>query len=78
MNKVLIFLLIGKIFFSPLMATYSVGEELSISDQQMTMSICNGHEPNGSSDDQMSLSDYNGDLNGGYYYVTYIDMSASW
>ena len=28
--------------------------------------------------DNWKLSDYNGDLNGGNYHITFIDLSASW
>ena len=77
MNKILIFL-VANFYFTLLLATYSVGDQISISDQQINMDICNGHEPNNDSDTYMSLYDYNGDENGGNYYVIYIDMSASW
>ena len=78
MKKLLIYLLVGNVLSAFLMATYTVGDQISISDQQVLLSICNGHEPNGDSDSSMSLSDYNGDINDGNYYVMYIDMSASW
>ena len=78
MKKLFIHLLIGKILFTYLMATYSIGDQISIPDQEISLSICNGHEPNGDTDGYMSLSNYNGDINNGSYYVMYIDMSASW
>jgi len=64
--------------FSFSFALYSVGQTVSISDQQLSLSICNGHEPNEENDGVMSLYDYNGDFNGGKYYVIHIDMAASW
>ena len=62
----------------PSILSYSVGQQISISDQQQNLDVCNGIEPNGETDGDMSLYDYNGDYNGGTYYVTHIDMAASW
>ena len=59
-------------------AVYNVGQQVSISDQQWTLEVCNGHEPNEETDGEMSLYDYNGEFNGGAYFVTHIDMAASW
>tara|TARA_B100001540_G_C15495387_1_gene501106 strand:- start:231 stop:455 length:225 start_codon:yes stop_codon:yes gene_type:complete len=66
------------IMFSFSFAVYSVGQTVSVSDQQTPLSICNGHEPNEENDGAMSLYDYNGDFNGGKYYVIHIDLAASW
>ena len=59
-------------------AAYNVGQTVSISDQQQVLDVCNGVEPNGELDGEMMLYDYNGDVNGGTYYVFHIDMAASW
>ena len=59
-------------------AVYNVGQTVSISDQQQPLTVCNGIEPNQETDGNFSLYDYNGDYNGGSYYVTHIDMAASW
>ena len=64
--------------FSFSFASYSVGQTVSISDQQTVLDVCNGIEPNEETDGEMSLYDYNGDVNGGQYYVFHIDMAASW
>ena len=64
--------------FSLTFAVYNVGQTVSISDQQQNLTVCNGIEPNEETDGNMSLYDYNGDYNGGSYYVTHIDMAASW
>ena len=64
--------------FSLTFAAYSVGQTVSISDQQQNLTVCNGIEPNEETDGSMSLYDYNGDVNGGAYYVFHIDMAASW
>ncbi|NQU66634.1 MAG: T9SS type A sorting domain-containing protein [Candidatus Marinimicrobia bacterium] len=54
-------------------AIYNVGNTMTVSDQQMSFDICYG-----STDSELSFADYNGDLNGGTYYVTWVEMSASW
>ena len=66
------------LFISLSFAVYNVGQTVSISDQQQNLTVCNGIEPNEETDGNMSLYDYNGDYNGGSYYVTHIDMAASW
>ena len=78
-----VFLTPGSLFFAVLLfsfsfAVYSVGQTVSISDQQQSLEVCNGEEPNGETDGEMSLYDYNGDYNGGAYFVIHIDMAASW
>ena len=65
-------------FISLSFAVYNVGQTVSISDQQQNLTVCNGIEPNEETDGNMSLYDYNGDYNGGNYYVIHIDMAASW
>ncbi len=74
LNKFLVFIS----FISLSFAVYNVGQTISISDQQQNLTVCNGHEPNEETDGNMSLYDYNGEYNGGAYYVTHIDMAASW
>ena len=64
--------------FSFSFSVYNVGQTVSISDQQAVLDVCNGIEPNEETDGEMSLYDYNGDVNGGHYYVFHIDMAASW
>ena len=66
------------LMFSLSFASYSVGQTVSISDQQVNLTVCNGIEPNGDTDTYMQMYDYNGDVNGGAYYVFHIDMAASW
>ena len=60
--------------FSTLFSSYDVGEQISLEDQQQLFDICSGDYPTSS----LSLSDFNGDSNGGDYKVIHIDMSASW
>ena len=78
MLKRIILILSYCLIFSFTYAAYNVGQTISISDQQQVLDVCNGEEPNGETDGEMSLYDYNGDYNGGAYYVFHIDMAASW
>ena len=64
--------------FSLTFAVYNVGQTVSISDQQQVLDICNGEEPNGETDEEMTMYDYNGAVNGGSYHVFFIDLSATW
>ena len=72
----LILLSMGMLSFT--FGVYSVGQTVSISDQQQNLEVCNGEEPNGETDTYMQMYSYNGDVNGGHYYVFHIDMAASW
>ena len=72
MNKILFTILFLTLSFS-----YSVGDLISISDQNLTKQTCypgNSYEVG----DDWKLADWNGDLNGGNYNVIFIDMSATW
>ena len=59
-------------------STYNVGDKINMGHQNMEFEICYGSnlDPNG--DGVFQLAELNGDLNGGNYYVTVIEMSASW
>jgi len=57
---------------------YEVGETISIYNQNKELDICYAAELDTDNDGIFSLADYNGDLNGGQYNVTLIDMSATW
>ena len=58
--------------------SYEVGETISIAHQNMDFEICYapGLDPN--DDGVFNFSEYNGDLNGGQYYVIFLEMMASW
>ena len=56
---------------------YSIGDTLSIDDQNMLFPICNG-SGDYSTGDSFSFSDLNGSLNGGEYKITIISMNATW
>ena len=56
---------------------YSIGDTLSIEDQNALYPVCNGsgdYETGGF----FSFADLNGDLNGGDYKMTIISMNATW
>jgi len=63
-------LLYGVIFS----AEYDVGDSIDMDDQNQSFSICNGEYFN----EELSLSDLNGDVNGGHYFVSWFDISATW
>ena len=56
---------------------YSIGDTLSVEDQNTLYDVCNG---NGDyqTDDSFSFLDLNGDHNGGDYKITLISMNATW
>jgi len=56
---------------------YNVGETVTISDQNVTLSVCD-QTSEYSVGDEVSLASWNGDLNGGDYHVIWLEMSASW
>ena len=70
-------ILLLTLLFSFAYSSYSVGQTVSISDQNITQETCysgNGYN-NG---DDWKLLDWNGAENGGQYNVMFIAMHASW
>ena len=63
--------------FSFSFALYNVGQTVSISDQNVVLDVCD-QTSEYSVGDEIRLADWNGDLNGGEYYVIWLDLSASW
>ena len=57
-----------------LFGAYEVGDAISIADQNIEYDVCSGDYYN----DQLKLSDFNGDLNGVGYMVTLLLMQATW
>ena len=56
------------------MILYDVGDMMSISDQNTEFEACYGdYESN-----TFKFADLNGELNGGHYYITFVDMAATW
>ena len=80
-NKFLILILVSFSF-----TAYQVGDQISESDQNRRHDVCYGAEHHGLEEDQGHGGGYTlalGDLNGftndsGIFYVTMIDMAASW
>ena len=59
-------------------STYNVGDQISIAHQNDEHDICYGSNLDLNGDGVFQLSELNGDINGGQYYVTVLEMSASW
>ena len=57
---------------------YEVGETLSTTHQNMDFDICYSPELDPNNDGIFNFSEYNGDLNGGQYYVIFLEMMATW
>ena len=53
---------------------YNVGDYVSETHQNVSYPVCYGEYPS----DDFSLADLNGEVNGGQWTVTVIDMSATW
>ena len=68
----LIFILISFSF------AYEVGETISVGHQNMDFEICYAPELDPNNDGVFNFSEYNGDLNGGQYYVIFLEMMATW
>lgn len=63
--------------YSDSRSIYSVGDTLSIQDQNLEFNVCHTNESY-SLNEIFKLSDYNGSLNGGDYKVFLISMNATW
>ena len=57
---------------------YEVGETISMAHQNMDFDICYAPELDPNNDGIFNFSEYNGDLNGGQYYVIFLEMMATW
>ena len=57
--------------------TYCAGDQIETQHQNTIFEVCyaSGDYELGNN---WSLADFNGDLNGGDYFITFIDMSATW
>jgi hypothetical protein len=61
-----------------ILLSYEVGETVTSAHQNMDFSICYGHEHDPNNDGVFNFAEYNGDLNGGQYYVIFLEMMTSW
>jgi hypothetical protein len=77
MKKIILLTIISISF---VFSSYSVGQTISISDQQLTREVCysSDFDSEYSIGDDFSLYDLNGQYNGGEYHVVFVDMSATW
>ena len=57
---------------------YEVGETISMVHQNTDFPICYAPELDPNNDGVFNFSEYNGDLNGGQYYVIFLEMMATW
>ena len=81
MSLYLRFFIIITIFSITIPSVYDVGEQVSSIHQNMHFDVCYGAEEHGYEDElnpNLSLGEFNGFNNGGLFYVTMIDMAASW
>lgn len=72
------FFLVLAISLSLVFGSYSEGQTVTISDQNIEFDMCAGYNPDSNDQSTFKLADLNGDLNGGAYHVTWIDMAATW
>ena len=56
---------------------YSIGDTLTVEDQDALYPVCNG-SGDYETGDSFSFADLNGDLNGGNYKITVVSMNATW
>ena len=57
---------------------YEVGETISMAHQNMDFDICYAPELDPNNDGLFNFSEYIGVLNGGQYYVIFLEMMATW
>ena len=57
--------------------TYCAGDQIGIDHQNTNFEVCyaSGNYEVGN---DWSLADFNGDLNGGQYYVIFLEMMTTW
>ena len=72
-----VFLFIFSLISFTFAQSYCAGDQISVADQNTNFEVCyaSGDYQVG---DNWSFSDYNGDLNGGNYFITFVDMAATW
>ena len=58
--------------------SYEIGETISTIHQNQNFPICYAPELDPNNDGIFNFAEYNGDLNGGNYYVIFLEMGASW
>ncbi len=71
MKKMLVILFALSFVFTQ---TYMAGDVISETHQNQVFDICYGDYGS----EQFSFADLNGAVNGGSYYIIFIDMAATW
>ena len=66
------------ILFLNTLFSYDVGETVTDSHQNLDFNICYGSEHDINGDGLFNFAEYNGDLNGGQYYVIFLEMMTTW
>ena len=61
-----------------LVFSYEIGETISPSHQSTDFEICYAPELDPNGDGIFNFSEYNGDINGGQYYVIFLEMMTTW
>jgi len=69
-----ILIVIGLILSNLVASDYDIGDIVNQNDQDQRFTICNGDFFN----NDLKLSYLNGDINGGHYFVSWFDISATW
>tara|TARA_Y100000588_G_C14065094_1_gene843264 strand:+ start:131 stop:349 length:219 start_codon:yes stop_codon:yes gene_type:complete len=69
--KLILNLFITELVFGGL---YEVGDSVSNVHQEIPYPVCHGEYPT----DNLQLSQFNGEINGGNYKIIWIEMLATW
>ena len=69
-----ILIVIGLSLSNLIASDYDIGDIVNQNDQEQRFTICNGDFFN----NDLKLSYLNGDVNGGHYFVSWFDISATW
>ncbi len=66
------------IFSFTISYAYEIGETITMNHQNDDFPICYAPELDPNNDGVFNFSEYNGDLNGGEYYVIFLEMMTTW
>ena len=69
-----ILIVVGLSLSNIIASDYDIGDIVNQNDQEQRFTICNGDFFN----NDLKLSYLNGDVNGGHYFVSWFDISATW
>ena len=77
MKLYIYFIFLASIILPNNRSIYSIGDTISYYDQNLEFNVCHSGQ-NYQVGESFSLSDYNGNVNGGNYKVFLISMNATW